>query len=118
MVILHSLEHMQYITVQSININTINEGDTGGYSCSPFLSMLQHSEPRSVEVEEPLAGLLLGVYKEWPALAAIQDHSVLHRQPIGRQALVVPGGNAGWLSQQQDRIQAFCQRDEGLEHKV
>lgn len=102
-----SLELKVCITMQSINISIV-EGDAEGYLCSPFLAMLQHSESRSVQVAEPLAGLLLGVYKEWPALAASQDHSVLHRQPIGRQALVVPGGNAGLLSQQQDRVQAFC----------
>lgn len=94
------------------------EGDAERYLCSPFLSMLQHFESWSIEVAKPLAGLLLGVYKKWPALAAGQDHSILHRQPIRRQALIVPGGNAGLLSQQQDRVQAFCQWNEVLEPKV
>lgn len=117
MLILDSVLHL-CITVQSMNSNKIDKGDAEGYSCSPFLSLLQHFECRSVEVAKPLAGLLLGVYKERPALAACQDHSVLHRHPIRRQALVVPGCNAGLLSQKQDRVQAFCQRDEGLEHEV
>lgn len=84
----------------------------------PFLAILQHPQFGPKQVSDPLAGLLLRIHHQRPALAGHQDGCIFNGQPISWQTLVLPACHGGLVSQSKYRVQTVCQRDRGLDHEV